>query len=43
MSLSTKQKPIQRHREQTYGYQRGKEMREGYIRSLGLAVANYYI
>ena len=43
MNLFIKQKQIQRHREQTYGCQRGKGVEEGYIRSLGLADANYYI
>ena len=29
MNLFTKQKQIHRHRKQTYGYQRGKEVGEG--------------
>ena len=29
MNLLTKQKKTHRHREQTYGYQRGKGVREG--------------
>jgi len=41
MNEFTKQKQTHKHRKQTYGYQRGR--RKGYIRSLGLADANYYI
>ena len=29
MNLFTKQKQTHRHRKQKYGYQRGKELREG--------------
>ena len=29
------------HRKQTYGYQRGKGVGNGYIRTLGLADTNY--
>ena len=43
MSLLTKQKQTHRHREQTDGYQRGKGVQEGSIRSLGLADTNYYM
>ena len=43
MNLSMKQKETHRHREQTCGYQRGGEVREGWTGSLGLAGANYYI
>ena len=32
-----------RYREQTYGYQGGEGVGEGWIGSLGLAGANYYI
>ena len=31
------------HRKQSYGYQRGKGIGEGEIRSLGLSDTNYYI
>ena len=31
------------HRKQTYGYQRGKEVGEELIRSLGLVDTNFYI
>ena len=43
MNLSTKQKQTHRHREQTYGCQGGEGVVEGWIGSLGLADANYYI
>ena len=38
-----KQKQTQRHRKQTYGYQRGKVVGEGWTGSLELADANYNI
>ena len=41
MNLSTKEKQTHKHREQTCGCQGG--MGEGWIGSLGLADANYYI
>ena len=41
MNLFKKQ--THRHRKQTYGYQRGKGVGEGEIRSLGLAGTKYYI
>ena len=31
-----------RHRKQTYGYQRGEGVKEGQIRSMGLTDTNYY-
>ena len=43
MNLSTKQKQANTHREQTCGCQGGEEVGEGWIGSLGLADANYYI
>ena len=43
MNLSMKQKQTHRHREQTCGCQGGREVGEGWIESLGLADANYYI
>ena len=43
MILPMKQKQIHRHREQTYGCQGGVWVGEGWIGSLGLADANYYI
>ena len=43
MNLSTKQKQTHRHREQTCGYQGGGGVGEGWIGSLGLVGANYYI
>ena len=43
MNLSMRQKQTQRHREQTCGCQGGKKVRDGWIGSLGLADANYYI
>ena len=36
MNLYTKQKQTHRHRQQIYGYQRGKGGKEGQIRSMGL-------
>ena len=42
MNLSMKQKQTHRHTEQTCDCQRGREMREEWIGSLGLADANYY-
>ena len=42
MNISMKQKQTQRHREQTCGCQ-GGGVGEGWIESLGLADANYYI
>ena len=42
-NLFMKQKQTHRHRKQTYGYQAGGGMEEGWIGSLGLADANYYI
>ena len=43
MNLTTKQKQTHRHREQTCGCQEGGGVAERWIRSLGLADANYYI
>ena len=43
MNFSTKQKQIHRHREQTCGCQGEGEVGEGWIGSLGLVDANYYI
>ena len=43
MNLSMKQKQIPRHREQTCGCQWGEGVEEGWIGSLGLADAKYYI
>ena len=43
MNLPVKKKQTHRHREQTCGCQWGGEVGEGWIRSLGLADANYYI
>ena len=43
MNLSTKQKQTHRHREQTCGCQGGVGLGEGWIGSLGLAVANGWI
>ena len=43
MNLSMKQKQTHRYREQTCGCQGGEGVGEGWIRSLGLADANYYI
>ena len=40
MNLSTKQKQIYRHREQTCGCQGGVEVGEGWIGSLGLTTTN---
>ena len=42
MDLSTKQKQMYRHREQTRGCQ-GGVVGEGWTASLGLVHANYYI
>ena len=41
MNLFAKQQQSQKHREQIFGYQRGKE--EGRTRSLGLTDTHYYI
>ena len=41
MNLSTKQ--THRHREQTCGCQGGGRVGEGWVGSLGLVDANYYI
>ena len=41
--LIGKQKQTQSHREQTCGCQEGDGLGEGWIGSLGLADANYYI
>ena len=43
MNLSAKQKQTHRHREQTCGCQRRGGMGEGWIGSLALADASYYI
>ena len=43
MNLSTKQKQTHRHRGQTCGCRGDAGMGEGWIGSLGLADANYYI
>ena len=43
MNLSTKKKQTHRHREQIYSCQGGGGVEEGWIGSLGLAGANYYI
>ena len=43
MNLSMKQKQTRKHREQTCGCQGGGVVAEGWIGSLGLADANYYI
>ena len=43
MNLFMKQKQTHRHREQTCGCQGGVGVEEGWIRSLGLADASYYI
>ena len=43
MNLSTKQKHIHRHREQTCGCQGGRGGGEGWTGNLGLVDANYYI
>ena len=42
-SQSTKQKQTHRHRGQTCDCQGGREVGEGWIESLGLVDANYYI
>ena len=43
MNPSMKQKQTHRHRDQTYGCQRGGGAGEGWAGSLGLVDANYYI
>jgi len=43
MSLSTKQKPTHRHREQMCGSHGEEDAGEGWIGSLGFAEENYYI
>ena len=43
MNLFSKQKKTHWHSKQIYGYQRGKGVGEGEIKSLGLADTNYYI
>ena len=43
MNIYMKQKQTHRHREQTCGCQGGRNEEEGWIGSLGLAGANYYI
>ena len=43
ISLSTKQKPTHRYREQTCGCQGWDGEGEGWTGSLGLVDANYYI
>ena len=43
MDVSMKEKQPHRHREQTCGCQREAGVAEGWIGSLGLAGANYYI
>ena len=43
MSIFMRQKQTHRYREQTCGCQEGEWVEEGWIRSLGLADANYYI
>ena len=43
MNLSMKVKQTHRHRDQTCGYQGGRDKGEGWIGSLGLADANWYI
>ena len=43
VNLFTEWKQTQRHRKQTYGFQRQKEGRDGKIRSLGLTDTNYYV
>ena len=42
MKLYTEQKQTQRHRKQTYDYQRGEGGKEAQIRSMGLTDTNYY-
>ena len=42
MNLYMRQKQTHRHREQVCGCQGGDVLGEGWIRSLGLADANYY-
>ena len=43
MNLFTKQKQTYRSRKQTYRYQKGKRIGEGWIRSLGVADTDDYI
>ena len=43
MNLSTKQKQTHRRREQICGCQGGGGLEEGWIGSLGLAGAKYYV
>ena len=43
MNLSMKQKQTHRHREQAVGCQAGGAVGAGWIESLGLADAKYYI
>ena len=43
MNTSTRQKQTHRHRRQTYHCQGGGEKREGWVESLELANANYYL
>ena len=43
IKFSAKQKQTHRHREQTCGRQGGEGEAEGWVGSLGLADANYYI
>ena len=43
MNTSMKWKQTHRHRDQTSGLPRGKEVGEGWIESLGLTDANYYL
>ena len=43
MNFITKQKHNHRQRKQIYGCQGGRGMGEGWIGSLGLVDANYYI
>ena len=43
INLPTKKKQTHIHREQTCGCQGGGRVEEGWVGSLGLADANYYI
>ena len=43
MNLFTKQKQTHRYREETCGCQKGEGLGEGWIGSLGLVQANFYI
>ena len=43
INIPMRQKQTHRHREQTCGCQGGRGVEEGWIGSLGLADANYYI